>query len=312
MLKSYIGLSAAFLLTLCSCGTTSTSQTDDVERTDRSTQIQQADELMIRAANVGDQPLGNIIIHFSSVDTKGKNATEQTEVYGNLAPTEVSKYHSINGSFRYAPMEAIVEGNRVRIGVTDFVGEYAIPNGNYTYEWMYGPSAMNGGKEDLNGQLVYDQTALDREIDSALDEEIKIAILDEYYRESFSTTGPTARMDSGDYGDLRTACVHQQTHQGSDRSKGVSSIIVYAKVVCMASYPRSKRIEQFNNLFPLPIRIELQAQNDSFSIVSYQFPQKGSSYEKDIKKIFSPSAIDEITTAKIEATTRNHLLLKLL
>lgn len=311
MLKSYIGLSTAFLLTLCSCGTTSTSQTDDVERTDSSAQIQQADELMIRATNVGDQPLGDVIIHFSSVDTEGKNATEQTEAYGNLAPTEVSKYHSINGSFPYAPMEATVEGKRVRIDVIDFVGEYAVPNGNYTYELMYGPSAMTGGKEGLDGQLVYDQTALDREIDSAVDREIAIAILDEYYRESSPTTSLTIGMESGDYGDLRTACVHQQTHQGSDSNKGAASIVVYAKVVCTANYPRSERIEQFNNSFPLPVRIELQAQNDSFSVVSYQFPQKGSSYEKDIKKIFSPSAIDEIATAEIKATTYNHLALKL-
>ena len=311
MLKSYIGLSVAFLLTLYSCGTAHTSQTDEVERTDSSMQIQQADQLMIRAMNVGDQPLGDVIIHFYSIDTEGKNATQQTEAYGDLAPTEASNYHSINGSFRYAPMEAIVEGERVRMGVIDFVGEYAIPNGNYTYELVYGPRAMNGGVKDLDGQLVYDQTALDRAIDSAIDKEISTAILDEYYREPASTL----ETNSNDYGTLRAACVHQQTHQGSDRSKKTSSIVVYAKVVCTANSHRSlpnEKIEKFNSTFLLPIRIELQKQNESFSIVSYQFPQKGSSYEQDVNKIFSPSARDEIAAAEIKATTYNHLALKLM
>jgi len=307
MLKICVGLSAAFLLPLCGC---STNQ-DDVERTDSSTQVQQADQLMIRAANVGDRSLGDAIIHFSSIDTEGKNVTKQTEAYGDLAPTKVSNYHLINGSFRYAPMEAIVGGERVRMGVTDFVGEYEIPNGNYTYELVYGPRVMNGGVEDIDGQLVYDQTALDREIDSALNKEIAIALLDEYYRDS----PPTLGIDSDDYGALRPACVHQQTHQGRDHSKEASSVVVYAKVICAATSHRSslnERLEKFKATFPLPIRIELQAQNEGFSVIGYQFPQKGSGYERDIQKIFSSSAIDEIAAAEIEATTSNHLALKLM
>lgn len=308
MLKSSVGLCAALFLMLCSC---SANQTDNVERTDDSARIQQADQLMIRAANIGDQPLGDVIIHFSSVDESGQNATRQTEAYGDLSLAEVSEYHLVNGSFRYAPMEALVGGERVRMGVTDFVGEYAIPNGNYTYELVYGPRTMNGGIEDLDGQLIYDQTALDSEIDSVIDKEIAIAILDEYYRES----SPTLGMDSDEYGSLRAVCVHQQTHKGSrsNSSKKTSSIVVYAKVVCAATSPRNsldKRIEKFNSIFPLPIRIELQEQNKSFSVVNYQFPRKGSDYEQDTRKIFSPLAIDEIAAAEIEAATYNHLALK--
>lgn len=261
---------------------------------------------MIRAANVGDQPLGDVIIHFSSIDEKGQNATSQSEKYGDLSPAERSEYHLVNGSFRYAPMEALVNGERVRMGVTDFFGEYAIPNGNYTYELVYGPRAMNGGVEDIDGQLIYDQTALDSELDSALDEEITIAILDEYYRES----DPTPGIDGDDYGSIRSACVHQQTHEGIN--KKAASVVVYAKVICKITYPQNERIEKFNSIFPLPIRIELQEQNNAFFVVGYQFPQKGSDYEQDIKKIFALSAIDEIAAAEIEAATYKHLTLKLL
>ena len=283
------------------------NQTDDVKLVDDSAQVQQADQLMIRATNVGDRPLGDVIIHFSSIDTKGQNATKQTEGYGDLFPTEASQYHPIDGSFRYAPMEALVDGDRIRMGVTDFVGEYAIPNGNYTYKLLYGPRAMNGGIEGLDGQLVYDQTALDSAIDKALDEEIAISILEEYYRKAPSALG----MDNAVRGSLGVACVHQQTHRGGNLGKS-SSVVVYAKVLCKATFPQNSLNERIETFFPLPIRIELQAQNELFSVVSYQFPRKDSDYDRDMEKIFSPSAKDEMAAAEILAAVYNHLALKLM
>ena len=265
---------------------------------------------MIRAANKSDRPLNNVVIHFSSVDREGKNATHQTVAYGDLAPTEASEYRLVKGSFRYAPLEALLDGKQVRALVTDFVGEYAIPKGNYTYELTYGPNPMNGDREGLAGQLVYDQTPLDRAIDSAIDDEIAIAILNEYYRES----PPMPETDSDDYSTLRNACVHQQTHQGTQRGME-ATFVVYATIICKATSDRSsidRELEDFNNAFPLPIRIELHKQDDTFTVVNYQFPRKGSDYKRDIEKIFSSTAANEIAEAKIAAATHNYLALKLM
>ena len=266
---------------------------------------------MIRAANVGNQPLDEVVIHFSSVDKKGQNATSQTQAYGNLSPEETSEYHLVNGSFRYVPVETLIDGERTRMAVTDFVGEYTIPKGNYTYQLAYGPRSMDGDREGLEGQFVYDQTPLDRAIDSAIEEEIALALLEEYYRESPSTLG----MNRDDlYSSLRTACVHQQTHKGT-RPMKTSSIVIYAKVVCKATSHRSslnRKLKNFNSAFPLPIRIELQKQNETFSVVDYQFPRKNADYEKDMMKIFSSTAIDEIAEVEIKETTYNHLALKLM
>lgn len=298
---------ALTLVSLVSCRATKAVQTDNVERVDESGQVQQVDQLMIRAANKGNQPLGDVVIHFSSIDRDGRNPTEQSEEYGDLSLAEVSDYHSVSGSFRYAPMEALVAGELVRRGITDYVGEYRIPNGNYTYELSYASSPMNGGDEDLYGDLIYDQTDLDSAIDRALDEEVVDAISDEYYRKY----PRTIEVDGDTYDMLRMSCVHQQTHRGSGSSS--SQVIVYAKVIC--SEPSFQAalgadVENLQTISPLPIRIELQEQDSSFSVVDYQFPKAGSEYEASVKRIFSPSKLGEIASSEVRETTYNHLKLK--
>lgn len=298
---------ALTLVSLVSCRATKLVQPDNVERVDESEQVQQADRLMIRAANKGSQPLDDVVIHFSSIDRDGQNPTEQSEDYGSLTPAAVSNYRSINGSFRYAPMEALVAGELTRRGVTDYFGEYRIPNGNYTYELVYGPNPMNGGTEDLYGDLIYDRTDLDSAIDSALDEEIVDAISDEYYRKY----SRTIEVDGDTYDMLRMSCVHQQTHRGSGSS--ASQVVVYAKVVCFKPSFQAALgadIEMLQAIPPLPIRIELQKKGSSFSVVGYQFPKAGSEYKTSMKRIFLPSKVEEIASSEIRKTTYNHLKLK--
>ncbi len=310
MPKASIKLCFIFTLAfLFSCTTAKTAQTDNVQRVDDSEQVQQVGQLMIRAANKGNQPLENVVIHFSSIDKNGKNPTKQSEEYGDLAPAEVSDYRSVSGSFRYAPMEALVAGELVRGGITDYVGEYKIPNGNYTYKLSYGPNPMNGDSEDLYGRLTYDQTNLDSAIDSALEQEIENAISDEYYR----NYPRTIEVDGDIYDSmLRMRCVHQQTHRGVSSS---SQTIVYAKVVCsdpLFQPALGADTERLQAIPPLPIRIELHKQDSSFFVVNYQFPQAGSEYKASAEKIFLPSKIEEISLSEIRAATYSHLQLKVL
>ena len=62
-----------------------------------------------------------------------------------LLPAETSAYRTIDSTFGYAPMEMSINNEEIRQGVTDFVGESTIPNGNYTYELTYGPDQYRQG-----------------------------------------------------------------------------------------------------------------------------------------------------------------------
>ncbi|MGB3297198.1 MAG: hypothetical protein WBA76_02935 [Phormidesmis sp.] len=267
--------------------------------TDPSIQIQQTNSLMISVANTSNIEMKNIVITYDSLDNSGSNQFHsQPEAYGDLAPGEVTDYHTVGASYSYAPMEATIKGKRIRLGVTDFVGESLIPNGNYTYNLAYDPSALytyNG----LSGQLKYNQTTLDSEIDRALTEEITEDIFDEYY---------------GEYGKNKVFwlnCVHQQTHRKD--SEGSSPAIIYANVICIEPYFQSapgEEIKKLNAIPQLPMRFELRQENSSFSVTDYQFPRKAPWREKDIKKIFSSRAIEEMENAEIREDTYNKLRLK--
>ena len=279
-------------MSLSGCGVN--ERVSAIAPTDESIQIQQTNSLMIRVANKSDVEMENIAIMYHSYDEN----YSKPEDYGDLAPGETTDYHTVSASYSYAPMEAVIEGEKIRVGVTDFVGEALIPNGNYTYELTYVPNARYG-YESLGSQLKYQQTALDSEIDRALNEEITQAIIDEYY---------------GEYGKNRVIwlnCVHQQTHRND--SGGSSPVIVYASVICTEPYFQSAPGEEPKKLdaIPsLPIRFELKQEGNSFSVTDYQFPRKTPLQEKDIKKIFPSQAIKEMEHSKIRGDTYNKLRLK--
>jgi len=55
------------------------------------------------------------------------------EVYGTLAPGEVTSYRAVRRAYRYAYVEAVVEGNRVVQQPIDYVGEEYVEPGSYTW-----------------------------------------------------------------------------------------------------------------------------------------------------------------------------------
>lgn len=301
--KSSLSLCVAFLLsalslsTLYGCRPLETMQPDTVEQVDAVAQTQQTDRVMIRVANKSDWLIDDIVIDFSASDN-GVDFAYQTEAYGSLAPADMSPYHHINSSFRYAPMEVSIGDEKIQQGVTDFVGEVPIPNGNYTYELTYGPVEGSQGKAVLESYLVYDQTALDRAIARTIDAEITAAIAKAYYPDE-------ALIHWFD-------CVHQQTHRGGIKGtiSGTSEIVVYAKFVCSEPSSEPHPNKRLEGISPLPIRIELAKKEDSFSVVNYQFPADSSNREDELKEIFSPQAIAEINAAPIEKETYNRLRLK--
>lgn len=265
--------------------------------TDESIQIQQANSVMIRVANKSNVEIKNIVITYYSHNEAYKMRSHP-EAYGNLAPGKATDYHAVSASYSYAPMEAVIKDKQIRVGVTDFLGEGLIPNGNYTYELTYDPKAPYT-YDGLSGQLKYQQTALDSEIDRALNAEIIRDILDEYY---------------GEYGKNKVtwlSCVHQQTHRND--SEGSSPAIVYANVICTEPYFQSALGEETKKLdaIPsLPIRLELKQEGNSFSVTDYQSPRKTPLREKDIKKIFPSRAIKEMERSNIREDTYNKLRLK--
>jgi len=272
-------------------------QTDTVERVDAAAQMQQTDRVMIRVANKSDWLIDDIVIDFSALDD-GVDFAYQTEAYGSLAPADMSPYHHINSSFRYAPMEVSIGDEKIQRGVTDFVGEVPIPNGNYTYELTYGLVEGSQGKAVLQSYLVYDQTTLDHAIAHTLDTEITAAIAKAYYPDEVLIHW----FD----------CVHQQIHRGTIRGtiSGTSEIVVYAKVVCSEPSSEPHSSNRLEGISPLPIRVELAKEEDSFSVVNYQFPADSPSRENELKEIFLPQAIAEINAAPIEKETYNRLKLK--
>ena len=279
-------------MSLSGCGVS--ERVSAIAPTDESIQIQQTNSIKIRVANKSNVEMKNIIITYYSDDED----YSQHEDYGDLAPGETADYRAVSASYRYAPMEAVIGGKQIRLFVSDFVGERPIPNGNYTYELTYDPDPRHS-YDGFGNQLKYQQTALDSEIDRALDEEITKVILDEYYSE---------------YGKNKVGwldCVHQQTHRKD--SEGSSPAIVYANVICTEPYFQSALGEEpkkLDDIPSLPIRFELKQEGNSFSVADYQFPRKAPLREEDIKKIFSSQAIKEMERSEIREDTYNKLRLR--
>lgn len=81
-------------------------------------------EIKIRIANRSNVPIEKVRVQFPS----------QTEEYGNIRPREVSEYRVVKESYRYAYIEAVVEGKRAVLQPIDYVGEKKLRSGSYTYE----------------------------------------------------------------------------------------------------------------------------------------------------------------------------------
>lgn len=276
------------LIVLCSCNKSSLSHADSVELATEENSSQQSERVMIRAKNSGIQTLNSTTVYFYRPEVHA-NVTAQKEDYGTLAPGDISAYREIVASYGYAPLEAIVEDKKVREGVTGFVGESAIPNGNYTYELAYGPVEWDTVNNRLYGQLIYDQTALDSAITTSLDEEITEEIALEYYPHSV----------------LWFHCAHQQTHQGTGEN---GSTIVYAKVVCTNPSPKAAQRSQIDSSPPIPIRIELQEEKDSFIVSDYQFVLDQT--KKSPANVFPSETLKEIQSTSIDDSTYNRLRLQ--
>ncbi|MGC1310126.1 MAG: hypothetical protein WA885_23095 [Phormidesmis sp.] len=276
------------LISLSACGVAKLNQVD-VVRVGRAEQTQQTDSVRIQVSNQSDFEMNDISIGFPS----------QTEDYGSLAPGETTAYRTVSESYRYALVETTVNGKLARWLPIDYVGEALIPNGNYTYELAYDPDHPYLS-EGLDGQIRYQQTAIDREIDRALNEEMGEAIFGEYYEK---------------YGENKTIwlyCVHQQTHRqesGLASSDPASQLTVYANVICaepLYSVEGDAR-QKPDEMLRLPVKIELEEENGLFSVASYQFPSDGVLYKKELKQIFPSKVIEQMLNTPIRADTCHHL-----
>lgn len=290
-----IFLIASLVASLGGCTLPNATQADDVEQIDETALTQQTESVRIRVHNQSSSKMNDIVIDFVSPEDEAHiNLTSQKEEYGSLDPAEMSDYRIVGSTYGYAPMEMLINEEKIRRGVIDFVGESTIPNGNYTYALTYGPDQYSKGADRLMSYLVYEQTALDKEISRALDEEITEAIADEYYPEEFTIHW--------------FSCVHQQTHRGVN--KGTSQMVVYAKIVCTVPFSEPWPDKEMESIPPLPVRLEIQESEDLYDVVGYQFPKATSQYEADMRDIFASEAIAQIDSTTISPETYNRLQLK--
>lgn len=259
------------------------NQIEAIASTDETIQIQQTDRVMIRAANESDFEMKGVIIRFPS----------QAEEYGTLEPHTQTDYRAVSKSYGYAMVETSIDGNQALVMPSDYVGESLIPNGNYTYSLSYDP-ALSNGHNKFNGQLKYQQTAIDEAIDKALDNEIAEVAFKEYY------------YGKGEDGLLH--CVHQQTHRQENEAD--ASVIVYANVICAKPYSGEESYKAIETIPRVPLRLELKKTGNSFSVVDYQSHNKLLG-QRDFRKFFPPQLIDEIGDASIRQDTYNKLQLKI-
>jgi len=95
-------------------------------------------EVRLRIANRSDVELLNVVVRFPS----------QTEKYGNILPGRTTEYRKVNKAYRYAYIEAVIEGKEAILQPQDYVGESLLSGGNYTYSLSYNPKAS-----DKHGRL---------------------------------------------------------------------------------------------------------------------------------------------------------------
>ena len=82
-----------------------------------------ADETLVRIHNAGARTLDSVRVDFG----------ERSVSYGRLAPGQTSQYRPAGTAYRYAYMEAMVDGQRMIFQPIDYVGETPLGPGRHTY-----------------------------------------------------------------------------------------------------------------------------------------------------------------------------------
>jgi hypothetical protein len=95
----------------------------------------------IRVRNASTEIMEDIVVGFPSSVGGNPLAPEPVESgevsYGTLPQGATTSYRRIQKAYRYAYVEAIVDGTTVKIQPIDYVGEDLLEPGHYTYELDY-------------------------------------------------------------------------------------------------------------------------------------------------------------------------------
>ncbi len=79
--------------------------------------------VQIRVENASTFPMGAVLVSFPG----------QSESYGSLAAGAQSDFRSVSRAYRYAYVEAVVQGAKIVQQPIDYVGESLLSPGRYTY-----------------------------------------------------------------------------------------------------------------------------------------------------------------------------------
>lgn len=82
-----------------------------------------ADETLVRIHNASARTLNSVRVDFG----------ERSVSYGQLIPGQTSEYRPAGTAYRYAFMEAMVDGQRMTFQPIDYVGETPLGPGRHTY-----------------------------------------------------------------------------------------------------------------------------------------------------------------------------------
>ena len=87
----------------------------------------------IRLVNQAGVPMEAVVVTFPS----------STEDYGTIAPGAATDYRAVGQAYRYAKIEATIEGQPAIILPIDYVGEELLGRGDFEYVLGYDPTATS-------------------------------------------------------------------------------------------------------------------------------------------------------------------------
>jgi hypothetical protein len=87
----------------------------------------------IRLMNSGAVPLQDVVVVFP----------DTTENFSDIAPGEATSFRTIPRAYRYAKIEAVVEGQPTVLQPEDYVGEKLLGRGQFTYSLSYNADAQS-------------------------------------------------------------------------------------------------------------------------------------------------------------------------
>lgn len=99
--------------------------------------IAEPDEVQIRLENTSSFTMANISVSFPD---------ERVE-YGDLVPGETGRYRTLSRAYRYAPLEAVIDGKTALGQPIDYVGEEFLANGRYTYRVIVNEELLQSDPE---------------------------------------------------------------------------------------------------------------------------------------------------------------------